>query len=214
MEAGSVSEALPLARSPIREAGSADGPLRNPEAAAVAPLCVVDLSHLTKIHLQAPASGSLAGTLGVDIGRCVRREDGALISSAAPGEWMVISPARPAQVMTELRAAAGNEFATIVDVTHARALVRLEGAHGADVLAKICSVDLSERGTPRGSALRTSVATVTTDVLVPPLEDGAATASQHLLHVDRSLGQYFFDCLLDAGREFAITVRRERPTEG
>lgn len=176
-------------------------------------LRLTDVSHLTKVHGIAAPSGNLAATLRVEPGRCAARSDHGLTSCPAPGEWMVISPAPPGAVLEELRTAAGTEFATVVDLTSARTLLRLEGAHSAAVLAKLCAVDLSDRGTPPGSALRSSIAKVVTDVLVPPIDSGDPTTPTYLMHVDRSLGQYLFECVIDAGTEFGIEAHGPGATE-
>jgi glycine cleavage system aminomethyltransferase T len=52
--------------------------------------------------------------------------------------------------------------------------------------------------------LRTSVAEVATDVV---RDDVRSTGERsYLLHCERSSGQYLFDALLDAGREFGVQV--------
>ena len=47
--------------------------------------------------------------------------------------------------MSDLAARCPGELVTATDVTHGRALVRLTGPRAADVLAKVCGIDLSER---------------------------------------------------------------------
>ncbi len=69
-------------------------------------------------------------------------------------------------------------------------------------MAKICAVDLRDAVTPNGAAFRTQVAHVVTDIVRDDL-DGALS---YLLQCDRSSGQFLFDALLDAGREFGIGV--------
>ena len=61
-------------------------------------------------------------------------------------------------------------------------------------------MNLSDRATPDRSAFRSSVAKTVTDVV----RDDVDGRRSYLLICDRSVGQYLFDCLLDAGREFGI----------
>jgi heterotetrameric sarcosine oxidase gamma subunit len=77
--------------------------------------------------------------------------------------------------------------------------MRITGARAADLLAKVCGIDLSEEVTPDGAAFRSSVAKLVTDVV----RDGDRS---YLLHCERSSGQYLFDALVDAGDEFGIEV--------
>jgi heterotetrameric sarcosine oxidase gamma subunit len=99
--------------------------------------------------------------------------------------------------------AADDDLVSVVDVTHGRALMRLTGADAHRLLAKLCAIDLAS-GAPDGTALRTSVAEVATDVV---RDDMRSTMERsYLMHCERSTGQHLFDALLDAGREFGVEV--------
>jgi len=136
--------------------------------------------------------------------RSSRRSDGVLIVGSSPGEWLLVGkPGTAAQLADTASEAAGGEFATIVDLTHGRALVRLTGRDAVKAFAKVCAVDLSDKTTPDGSAFRTSVAKVATDIVRDDAGAGGSEPS-YLLHCERSSGQYLFDALLDAGKEFGI----------
>ena len=84
---------------------------------------------------------------------------GTLVVGSGPGEWLLLAapgrgPALAAR-MSDLAARCPGELVTATDVTHGRALVRLTGPRAADVLAKVCGIDLSEGITPDGAAFRT-----------------------------------------------------------
>ncbi|MGH3344544.1 MAG: sarcosine oxidase subunit gamma, partial [Carbonactinosporaceae bacterium] len=134
---------------------------------------------------------------------------------SGPGEWLALAGPGTADALRE-RLAAGLSgvsgaagFVTLVDLTHGRALVRLSGVQAGDVLAKVCGIDLRDGVTPDGAALRTSVARLVTDVV---RDDRPGTPS-YLLHCERSSGQYLFDALFDAGRQFGIDVDGFHPRE-
>jgi heterotetrameric sarcosine oxidase gamma subunit len=91
---------------------------------------------------------------------------------------------------------------SVIDVTHGRALVRLTGADAARLLSKVCAINFADAVTPNGSAFRSSVAKVATDII----RDDVGEQRSYLLHCERSSGQYLFDALLDAGVEFGIDV--------
>ena len=90
----------------------------------------------------------------------------------------------------------------MIDLTRGRALVRLTGEDTVGLLAKVCAIDLDERTTPNGSAFRSSVAKVVTDVI----RDDENGVHSYILHCEWSSGQYLFDSLVDAGAEFGIEI--------
>ena len=199
-----------VARSPIAT-GSPETVVNGWAVSArrsTAELTLSDHTPLAKVAVKAPWDGALAETLGVRFGRTARacwHLDGAaaqvLLAGAVPGEWLVLAgPGEQAMVVAWLAAATARaeELVSVVDLTHGRALVRLTGPKAPALLAKECSLDLADAVCPDASALRSSVAGVATDIL---RDDRSGTRS-YLLHCERSLGQYLFDSLLDAGCEF------------
>jgi sarcosine oxidase gamma subunit len=101
----------------------------------------------------------------------------------------------------------------VVDLTHARVLIRIVGADSARVLSKLCGINFGDTTTPDGTALRTSVARLVGEVIRNDLaEPSAGTAEpgglvrSYLIMCERSAGQYLFDALLDAGQEYDIDI--------
>jgi sarcosine oxidase, subunit alpha len=201
------AHATPVARSPI-PAGANAVTIADWEVnanTAQADLTLADYTLLAKIAVRAPHRGRVAGALGSGFGQAVRNGDGNLVVGSGPGEWLLLgSPGTQDKLLTALQRMTeeSGEFGSVVDLTHGRALVRLTGQHAADLLAKVCGIDLSEDVTPDGSAFRTSVAKLVTDVV----RDDRDGVRSYLLHCERSSGQYLFDALLDAGGEFGIEV--------
>lgn len=206
--------ATPVALSPIAtvppEAVVAGWVVSTYRSAAA--LTLTDATPLTKVGVRAPWEGAFAETLGVRLGRTARLSWGTdvLLVGAGPGEWLVLAaPGGQAAVLDWLDDAVArvDELVSVVDLTHGRALVRLNGDKAADMLAKECAVDLHESVVADASALRTSVAGVATDIV---RDDRDGTRS-YLLHCERSSGQYLFDSLRDAGREFGVEADGFRP---
>lgn len=200
----------PVSRSAI---AVVDGHVRNGweigAGVSTARLTLRDESPLAKVVVRAPFTGAVRSELGVGFGRTTRADVPAvgqvLVVGAGPGEWVVLGPVGSGtRLLGDLHERLGStgEFASAVDITHGRALVRLHGPDARRTLAKVCGVDLDDRTTPDGSALRTSVARIVTD-LVRDDSDGELS---YLLHCERSSGQFLADMLLDAGREFGIGV--------
>lgn len=199
------TRAVPVARSPI----TVPGPRSVVEGWEVttrrsaAALRLADASPLAKLAVRADADAAFARALGVPFLRS-RREDDVLIVGSGPGEWLLIGSAGTSERLRErVQSRTGDDLVTTVDLTHGRALMRMTGRDAARALAKVCAIDLDDAVTPDGTAFRTSVAKIATDVVRD--DAGAATGEpSYLLHCERSSGQYLFDCLLDAGREFGV----------
>ena len=199
---------------------------------SAAPLTLSDRTPLAKVVVRAPAGSATAEALGVLPGRATRLDDGTLAVGSGPEEWTLLAaPGRGPALAERWPAGEGGDsgggsggggggsgggdgdgnrggcvvddgLTTAVDLTSARALLRLTGAPADRLLAKVCAIDLDDRVTPDGSAFRSSVAKVVTDVI----RDDQAGIRSYLLHCDRSYGQYLCDALLDAGAEFDIEV--------
>ena len=198
----------PLARSPIRVqppvtvmAGWEVSGCR-----ADGELTLTDCTPLAKLLLRAPVGGKVAGELAVPFGRAARDPAGILVVGSGPGEWLLIAPPGQAADLgarfERLADPVPGELVSVLDLTHGRALMRLTGPRVPDVLAAVCGIDLSEAITPNGAAFRSSVAALATDVI----RDDVAGARSYLLHCERSSGQYLFDALLSAGRDFGIEI--------
>ena len=202
----------PVSRSPI-----APAPPVRVEAGwevsgcrSAAALTITDCTPLAKVHLRAPWNGAMAKALGVPFGRA-DREQGWLVVGSGPGEWLVLAPPGAAAAVadwlgTVAADAAGDEFVSMTDLTHGRALVRVTGPDAAGLLARLCGADLHDDMAPDGAALRSAVAGVATDIVRDDtMIDGAAVPS-YLLHCERSSGQYLFGALVSAGESFGIGV--------
>ena len=173
---------------------------------ATAGLTLTDCTPLAKVQVRAPIGGRAAAELAVPFGRAVRDSVGTLVAGSGPGEWLLLAapgegPALTARA-TGLAARCPGELVTATDITHGRALIRLNGSRGADVLARVCGIDTGEDITPDGAAFRTSVAAVATDVI----RDDTGGERSYLLHCERSSGAYLFGALLTAGDEFGIEI--------
>ena len=190
-ESASVSK-TPVARSPITQAGPievAHGWVVSRKKSS-APLRLADLSQLAKIGVKAQIP-----PFDIPYGRSARQGDW-IVAGSGPDEWTLVGP------IGNTFEVATTGFATVIDLTHGRALMRLTGGHSAMVLGKLCPIDLSEYMCPNGAAFRASVANVVTDVI----RIDHYGINSYLLHCERSSGQFLFDALLDSGAEFGIDV--------
>jgi heterotetrameric sarcosine oxidase gamma subunit len=213
-----VAETLPIARSPITQAP----PIVLVAAWSVSakpssnPLRLIDCTPCQKILLRIAPGTALVRSLGVDRGQVKQVErDGArvLVAGVGPEEWVMISPPSVPLSSAIMSTSDGAAPSTVVDLTHARALIRIVGADSARVLSKLCGINFSDTRTPNNSALRTSVARLVTEIIRNDLVEPVAAATDprrlvrsYSIMCDRSAGQYLFDALLDAGGEFGIDI--------
>jgi heterotetrameric sarcosine oxidase gamma subunit len=168
---------------------------------STADLTLTDLTPLTKLAVRADPAGPVAEGLAAP-------SAAVLVTSVVAGEWLVLGEAgERAGVAAWLESLGDGEFASVVDLTHGRALLRLAGRQASEVLAKECAVDLGDRGCPDGRALRTAVAGLAVDVVRRDRD----SVPSYLMHCERSSGQYLFDALLDAGADLGIDVDGFRP---
>jgi heterotetrameric sarcosine oxidase gamma subunit len=173
-------------------------------------LTITDCTPLAKVHLRAPWNGAMAKALGVPFGRA-DREQGWLVIGSGPGEWFVLAPPGAAAAVAGWLGAvaagsAPEEFVSVVDLTHGRALMRITGPDAAGLLARLCGADLHDDMAPAGAALRSAVAGVSTDIVRDDIMNDRAWVPSYLLHCERSSGQYLFSALVSAGGPLGIGV--------
>ena len=195
----------PIAKSPIEPVPPVtviDGwqvSARNTQARLI--LC--DESARAKVLLLASDDGLTSSRLGVRFGEA-RDVGGLLVAGSGPGEWLALAaPGQIAAAMSELRCHVDDaEQVSMLDYTHARALMRISGVESREVLASLCAIDLSDATTANRACFRTLVANLVTDVI----RDDTDGAPSFLLHCERSSGRYLWGALLEAGEAFGIDV--------
>ena len=199
----SGSGEAPVARSPIgpslptRRAGNWEVSDRRSSAQ----LRLADLSALAKLHVRSQSIHYQR--IAVPFGWALRDTSGHLVVGEGPGEWLVLGPSGGHRaIVAGIDDVGGGPFTTVTDTTHGYALMRLTGAEARGVLSKLCPVDLSASTAPNGHCFRTSLAGLVVGVVRDDVDDQLS----YLCYCERSSGQYLFDVILDAGREFGIDV--------
>jgi heterotetrameric sarcosine oxidase gamma subunit len=200
-----VVEAAPIARSPIAQAAPTiiKHGWEVSARRSAAELKITDCTPLAKILVLASPDGEVASALGVRFGRAARDPHGTLVVGSGPGEWLLLAaPGTSPAVKQRVDEVQDEGLVSVFDATHGRAIMRITGPLAADLLAKVCAIDLADEVTPNGAAFRSSVAKLVTDVV----RDDNGGSRSYLLLCERSSGQYLFDALIDAGHEFGIEV--------
>lgn len=177
--------------------------VRSYETADSGDLLLTDISATTKWLVRASPGGAVAERLGAPFGSSSAAGGGATVLGSRPGEWIVLGTAGAvAEAVEGLEGLDSSDFVSCLDWTHGRALFRITGNEATRMLEKVCSLDWSDPMTPDGAVASASVAKVTCDLA---RRDVDGTPS-YLVFCDRSLGQYLFDALIDAGDEFGLVV--------
>jgi heterotetrameric sarcosine oxidase gamma subunit len=211
-----VVEKAPIARSPITPAPPVTvvAGWETSAKPSTAPLRLTDCTPCGKLLVRTGIRSATARALGVNQGRARRDGSGRLVAGIGYEEWLIVGPSG---VILPALATEGSdgppELVTIVDLTHARALVRMVGADSGKVMAKLCAIDFRDKATPDSTALRTSMAGLVAEIIRSDLTNrpGGATGSdaasrRYLVLCERSAAQYLFNTLLDAGQEFGIDI--------
>ncbi len=167
-----------------------ESPIKKNVPDGTGPLQLTDVSATTKLLVRSDIQ-----QFGVPFGASTA-VDTALICGTRPGEWLILG--NPEACTSAASTTDTNGFTNVIDLTHARALFRLSGAPAASALEKVCSLDWSDEMTPDGAVVSASVAKVTCDII----RNDTSGRPSYLLACDRSFGQYLFDALDDACREF------------
>ena len=210
-----MAETFPIARSPITQAPPVVtlAAWRVSAKPSNGPLRLIDCTPCQKTFFRSATSSPAARALDAGRGRVRRDESGALVAGVGPEEWIVIGPPGAPLPSALSQPSDGSGPSAVMDLTHARALIRIVGADSARVMSKLCGIDFGDTTTPDDTALRTSVARLVAEVIrndlaEPPAAatDGGRLARSYLIMCERSAGQYLFDALLDAGQEFGIDI--------
>jgi sarcosine oxidase, subunit alpha len=211
-----VAEIMPIARSPITQAPpialAAGWEVSTRRSSA--PLRLIDCTPCPKFLVRAATGSPAAVMLDVARGRASRADSGGLVAGIGHEEWLMIgSPGLSSPSHLTTSADGGVQLTTVVDVTHARALIRMVGTDSAKVMSKLCAIDFSDKASPNNSALRTSMAGLVVEIVRSDLANRLYDAPRsypvlrsYLMLCERSAGQYLFNVLLDAGQEFGIDV--------
>ena len=150
----------------------------------------------------APEPGTLAEALGAP--RADVAPNRAFHAGAAryawngPGRWLAESAEwRPGELIERIEAALRPHGASTTDLSHARTVLRVSGTASADLLAKLCPIDVE--------AMRTGDSAVT---LAGPFNVQVVKTGDEAfrLYVFRSFGLATWEMLRDEAAEFGAEI--------
>ena len=147
----------------------------------------------------APEPGVLAGALDADV-TPNRTFDAGSVSYAwnGPGQWLAESAERsPGDLIEHVENALRAHGASTTDLSHARTVLRVLGPAAADLLAKLCPIDIE--------AMRTGDSAVT---LAGPFNVQVVKTGdeEFRLYVFRSFGLAMWEMLQNEAAEFGAEI--------
>jgi len=179
------------------------------EVAAASKLGLADLSPLRRVGFKgAGAADWLAGQgLAVPaINRALRQSDGALVVRMGANDIMIVSDLNQRMQTPQRLLQAWSDAGVPPREPRGFPMLRQEGfcwfaltgMRAAETMAKLCGVDMRPVKFADGEVAQTSVARLSAVVVRNDLRDVLA----YHLYADSASAEYWWECLLDAAREF------------
>lgn len=174
------------------------------ETAAAARCGLLDLSNLPRVGFRGTAAASYLGLRGYVLPEVPNRAqpqlDGSQVLRLSQTEYLLLGSLLDAgaRIAEEERSWHLDGANYLLPRQDSHAWLLLTGAHCAEVMAKLCGVDLRAQAFPVGAVAQTSAARI--NVIVANLPQGELPC----LHIfcDRASAHYFWGALLDAMQEF------------
>ncbi|MCX5537303.1 sarcosine oxidase subunit gamma [Streptomyces sp. NBC_00006] len=189
------------AHTPARISPLADWAPRLPSG-----LTARELPYLTQLTLRvtpgSAAATAVEGYLGYTLPDACRAQLDTEVKALwlGPDEWLLVAPAGRAEELTAgLRAAIGEEFATVTDTSAQRTVLALAGPLLPEVLSQGCALDLASARADAGACHTTLLAQAGVTLVVREAGPRAVW-----LLVRSSFAGYLAAWLADACTEYAV----------
>jgi sarcosine oxidase, subunit gamma len=180
-----------------------------PSTAAAAGCTLSDLSTISRVGFRGADAVEYLKSRDFSLpdapNQALDQPDGSLIARLSHTEYLVLGSLQDAgaRVQREEQQWRFSESANyLLPRADSHAWLLLRGPCIAEVMAKLCGVDLRDSAFAPGAVAQTSAARISV-ILIRP--ERAATPCLHLL-CDRASAHYFHGALLDAMQEFAGVV--------
>ena len=153
-------------------------------------------------------SAAVAKTLGPELPvtpKTAHRRRGTTLLWLGPDEWLAVMAAdNDGELRAGLAAALADVHHAIVDVSHSRAVIGLQGPNARDVLMKGTNIDLHPRQFGPDNCIQAHLGRC--HMLLHQLDDGPS----YDIYVHRSFAIYAWNWLSDAAREYGLSVSSTR----
>ncbi|MEO1091944.1 MAG: sarcosine oxidase subunit gamma family protein [Pseudomonadota bacterium] len=154
---------------------------------------------------------SVGATLGLTLPGAVRetvRGEGAAALWLGPDEWLlVVEEAEASAKAAALETALGGTHHQLVELSDYYTAIDVRGPRARDLLAKLVAVDLHPTRFGAGDVVATKLAKATTWLWLTE-DEGRASGPSFSLFVRRSMADYAWCLLAEAGREWGVEAQR------
>ncbi|NQW10571.1 MAG: hypothetical protein HQ481_11915 [Alphaproteobacteria bacterium] len=116
-----------------------------------------------------------------------------------PDRWL-LQTATPADLEPRLRSLTEGVGGVVVDQSHGRTILRIEGAKARDTLAKSTGIDLHPRAFAENAVAQTSLFQLAVTI------DRRRGTSIFDVHAMRGFAVHLYEALLDAGGEYGVRL--------
>ncbi|MBI1383900.1 MAG: sarcosine oxidase subunit gamma [Rhizobiales bacterium] len=188
---------------------------RKPLAARSGEAALCELPFRGFLQLRASpevAAPAVTTALGLVLPQAVRqtaRAGGVTAIWLSPDEWVLTTdPGGVTEAQGALSRALAGRHAQVVDVTDYYTTIEIAGTRARALLAKLVAYDLHPRAFHPGEAVATRIAKVSGWIYCP-VDGGGAGNVLHVM-VRRSLADYVWCLLADAGREWGLPAEEPR----
>ena len=169
---------------------------------------LTDISAWGKITLKGDHSGAIiSASLGetpTEAGVVIEiKPKQIFVAKITPDEFLLLTSPGSEKVVTaalEAEIASQNTFASLIDQTSGLVGFSILGPESTEVMRKLCALSFNSKDFPNMHVAQSSFAKVRATIL---RHDRSASPAFELF-ADRSYGEYLWDVILDAGREFGI----------
>ncbi|MGQ0658520.1 MAG: hypothetical protein ACT4NU_10580 [Chromatiales bacterium] len=173
-------------------------------------LGLTDLSPLRRVGFKGPGAAEWLGALDVSVpavNRAARQADGSLVLRLGANDIMIVTdlassaslPERLLQAWDALENPPREPRGFPVPRQEGFCWFALTGSRADAVMAKLCGVDLRAHKFADGEIAQTSVARLSAVVA----RNDIGNTHAYYLYADSASAEYWWDCFIDAMREFA-----------
>ena len=184
------------------------------QKSAARKLAICDLSGLARMGVKGDGVGQWLSAQGLSVptapNHAAVQADGSLLAMLARNEGLVLGDIEQRsriveQLTNDFQDAADDadpQTGLVIPRQHSQSWFRISGRDTAIAMAKLCAVDLRRGFFDNLRVAQTSVARLSGIVIRDDIEDNPAI---HLLADSASAG-YLWECIMDAGAEYGISV--------
>ncbi|WP_327721407.1 sarcosine oxidase subunit gamma [Streptomyces sp. NBC_00490] len=166
---------------------------------------LAELPFLSQLNVRLDAKGTAAEAVGLALDLQLPLQPNTVVRAGeltvlwlGPDEWLLVGPpGSERELESRIRTAAGDEHASVTDVSAQRTTLLVAGPRAHDLLAHGCALDLHPRSFGSGRCAQTTLGR--TQVIVVARADSRAG---FWVLVRSSFAGYLTDWLLDAATEY------------